>query len=68
MKTNRIIGLAFAMMLAIPTSIHAQQLKHVSPEKVGMDSKRLLKADSIIEDAIKQGDKVVKGQIVGFIE
>ena len=38
------------------TPFYAQHLKHVRPEKVGMDSQKLLKADSIIEEAIRQGD------------
>ena len=36
--------------------INAQQLQRVSPEQVGMDSKRLLKADKIINEAIDNKD------------
>ncbi|MBR4131167.1 MAG: serine hydrolase [Bacteroidaceae bacterium] len=54
------------LILAIaPAFIQAQQLKHVNPERVGMDSKRLLKADSIIEDAIRQGD--IPGAVLAVV-
>ncbi len=53
MKITRLLFLL--MLSAWPVFCQAQPLKHVSPEKVGMDSRRLLKADSIIEDAIRQG-------------
>ena len=52
------ISKLFSLLIiaAMPAFSMAQPLKQVSPEKVGMDSQKLLKADSIIEDAIKQGD------------
>ena len=57
--------LSLLVLAAIPTFCQAQQLKHVSPEKVGMDPQRLLKADSIIEDAIKHGD--IPGAVLAVV-
>ena len=53
------------LLLAVTVFCQAQQLKHVCPEKVGMDSRRLLKADSIIEDAIRQGD--IPGAVLAVV-
>ncbi len=47
------------------TPFYAQHLKHVRPEKVGMDSQKLLKADSIIEEAIRQGD--IPGAVLAVV-
>ena len=57
--------LSLLILAAIPVICQAQQLKHVSPEKVGMDSRRLLKADSIIEDAIRRGD--IPGAVLAVV-
>lgn len=50
---------------AIPAIGLAQALQHVKPERVGMSSERLLKADSIIEDAIRQGD--IPGAVLAVV-
>ena len=42
-------------LLFVPALLTAQPLKSVRPEKVGMDSQLLLRADSAIEDAISRG-------------
>ncbi|MBO7138294.1 MAG: beta-lactamase family protein [Bacteroidaceae bacterium] len=57
--------LSLVILAAMPTFSQAQQLKHVRPEKVGMDSQQLLKADSIIENAIKQGD--IPGAVLAVV-
>ena len=57
--------LSLLILAAMPVFSQAQQLKHVRPEKVGMDSQRLLKADSIIENAIKQGD--IPGAVLAVV-
>ena len=57
--------LLFIILTAMPVFCQAESLKQVRPEKVGMDSKRLLKADSIIEDAIKQGD--IPGAVLAVV-
>ena len=57
--------LSLLILVAMPVFSQAQQLKHVRPEKVGMDSQRLLKADSIIENAIKQGD--IPGAVLAVV-
>ena len=60
---TKILWLLF--FAAFPFVAQAQQLKHVRPEKVGMDSQKLLRADSIIEDAIKQGD--IPGAVLAVV-
>ena len=45
-----------ALFIVLPFIGNAQHLPIVRPEKVGMDSQRLLRADSAIEDAIKKGN------------
>ena len=57
--------LVLFIVASMPAFCWAQQLKHESPEKVGMDSQRLLKADSIIEDAIKRGD--IPGAVLAVV-
>ena len=57
--------LSLVILAAMPAFTQAQQLKHVRPEKVGMDSQKLLKADSIIENAIKQGD--IPGAVLAVV-
>ena len=53
------------ILAVIPVFCQAQHLKHVRPEQVGMDSQRLLKADSIIVDAIKQGN--IPGAVLAVV-
>lgn len=53
------------MFFLMPAASIAQQLKHVRPENVGMDSRRLVKADSIIEDAISRGD--IPGAVLAVV-
>ena len=60
--TKFLLLLIFAGM---PALCMAQQLEQVRPEKVGMDSQRLLKADSIIEAAIRQGD--IPGAVLAVV-
>jgi len=63
---HSILRLPLLLLLsAVTVFCQAQQLKHVCPEKVGMDSRRLLKADSIIEDAIRQGD--IPGAVLAVV-
>ena len=57
--------LSLLILAAMPAFSQAQQLKQVRPEKVGMDSQQLLKADSIIENAIKQGD--IPGAVLAVV-
>ena len=57
--------LTLFFLAAMPLLGQAQALKHVRPEQVGMDSQRLLKADSIIEDAIRQGD--IPGAVLAVV-
>ena len=57
--------LTLFILAAMPLLGQAQALKHVRPEQVGMDSQRLLKADSIIEDAIRQGD--IPGAVLAVV-
>ena len=53
---NRILNCFPLFILAVfPFFCQAQSLQRVTPEQVGMNSQRLLKADSVIEDAIHQG-------------
>lgn len=68
MTTKKIFLLCLTALLMLYTTSAAGQetpLKHVSPEKVGMDSQRLLKADSIIEDAIQKGD--IPGAVLAVV-
>ena len=44
------------LLVAVPMVGLAQQLERVSPERVGVDSQRLLRADSVIEHAIREGE------------
>ena len=53
------------ILAATPAFCMAQQLEQVRPEKVDMDSQRLLRADSIIEEAIKQGD--IPGAVLAVV-
>ena len=57
--------LSLLILAALPALGMAQHLKQVSPEKVGMDSHKLLKADSIIEEAIKRGD--IPGAVLAVV-
>ena len=43
------------LLLLFSSTTHAEPLKRVRPERVGMDSHLLLRADSAIEDAIGRG-------------
>jgi CubicO group peptidase (beta-lactamase class C family) len=61
--TNK--ALSLLLLAAIPAILHAQPLEQVRPEKVGMDSQRLLKADSIIDDAIGRGD--IPGAVLAVV-
>ena len=61
--TQKILWLL--ILAAMPAFGQAQPLKRVRPEKVGMDSKRLLRADSIIEAAIAQGD--IPGAVLAVV-
>lgn len=56
--------LCLIILAALP-ALSMAQLQQVRPEKVGMDSQRLLKADSIIEDAIRQGD--IPGAVLAVV-
>lgn len=53
----------FAFSPVLPTL--AQHLKQVKPERVGMDSQKLLKADSIINKAISKGD--IPGAVLAVV-
>lgn len=57
--------LSLLVLSLVPLLGGAQPLRHVRPEQVGMDSHRLLKADSIIEDAIRQGD--IPGAVLAVV-
>lgn len=57
--------LSLLLLAILPAIGMAQHLKQVSPEKVGMSSQRLLKADSIIEDAIRQGN--IPGAVLAVV-
>ena len=57
--------LCLLILVFIPSLCQAQPLKHVQPEKVGMDSRRLLKADSIIAQAISDGD--IPGAVLAVV-
>lgn len=57
--------LCLLILIFIPALCQAQPLKHVQPEKVGMDSRRLLKADSIIAQAISDGD--IPGAVLAVV-
>lgn len=57
--------ISLLILVVIPVHHQAQQLKHVRPEKVGMDSQRLLKADSIIGEAIRHGD--IPGAVLAVV-
>lgn len=57
--------LIIVSIILLPSFVVAQQLKHVKPEKVGMDSRRLQKADSIISDAISRGD--IPGAVLAVV-
>lgn len=57
--------LSLLLLAILPAIGMAQHLKQVSPEKVGMSSQRLLKADSIIEDAICQGN--IPGAVLAVV-
>ena len=53
---NRILNcFPLFILVVFPFFCQAQSLQRVTPEQVGMNSQRLLKADSVIEDAIHQG-------------
>ena len=71
-KTFLLCLAAFLISYSMPLGLRAAYtdeegtpLKHVNPEKVGMDSHRLLKADSIIEDAIRKGD--IPGAVLAVV-
>ena len=71
-KTFLLCLAAFLISYSMPLGLRGANtdeegtpLKHVSPEKVGMDSHRLLKADSIIEDAIRKGD--IPGAVLAVV-
>ena len=49
----------------IPLAMNAQHLPHVSPERVGMDVKRLQNADKVIEKAI--ADKEIPGAVLAVV-
>lgn len=49
----------------IASSSQAKALQHVKPEKVGMSSKRLQAADSIINQAIQHGD--IPGAVLAVV-
>ena len=53
------------ILAAFSVFSQAQPLQQVRPEKVGMDSQKLLKADSIINDAIAQGD--IPGAVLAVV-
>ena len=58
--------LIFKILLVLATtSIQAQPLKHGRPDKVGIDSKRLQRVDTIIESAIAQGD--IPGAVLAVV-
>ncbi|MBQ7684135.1 MAG: serine hydrolase, partial [Bacteroidaceae bacterium] len=54
-----------ALFIVLPFIGNAQHLPIVRPEKVGMDSQRLLRADSAIEDAIKKGN--IPGAVLAVV-
>ena len=62
---NEKFSTALLLLVLVPLVSHAQPLKHVRPEQVGMDSHKLLKADSIIEDAISRGD--IPGAVLAVV-
>ncbi|MFA5656051.1 MAG: serine hydrolase, partial [Dysgonamonadaceae bacterium] len=61
----KLILIFFATFL-FALQINAQQLQHVSPEEVGMSSKRLLQADGIIEQAIR--NKEIPGAVLAVVK
>ena len=63
--TKTILKLLFLLSFAVMPALSMAQLKQVRPEKVGMDSQKLLKADSIIEEAIKQGN--IPGAVLAVV-
>ena len=63
---ERIFRFVWLLLLAVvPVAVVAQQLERVCPEMVGMDSQRLLRADSVIEDAIRKGE--IPGAVLAVV-
>ena len=63
---ERMFRLVWLVLLAVvPVAVVAQQLEWVCPEMVGMDSQRLLRADSVIEDAIRKGE--IPGAVLAVV-
>ncbi|OPZ31013.1 MAG: Penicillin-binding protein 4* [Bacteroidetes bacterium ADurb.BinA174] len=62
---KQFIGFIFALLL-ISFQTEAQHLQLVSPEKVGMDSKRLKNADKAIKKAI--ADKEIPGAVLAVVK
>ena len=60
-KLNIIIVLLLGSL-----SLSAQSLQRVSPEQVGMDSKKLIYADSVILKAI--GNKEIPGAVLAVVK
>ncbi|MBQ7687293.1 MAG: serine hydrolase, partial [Bacteroidaceae bacterium] len=63
---ERIFRFVWLLLLAVmPVTGMAQQLERVNPERVEMDSQRLLRADSVIEDAIREGE--IPGAVLAVV-
>lgn len=56
----------FLLVLWMPSQVRAQQLQKVTPEQAGMDSKRLLNADKVIEKAISDGE--IPGAVLAVVK
>ncbi len=57
--------LLFLLFFAATSATSLAGLKQVRPERVGMDSQKLQRADSIIEDAIRQGN--IPGAVLAVV-
>lgn len=66
MKLTRLLA-AFLLpvILLSPVALTAKPLRIVRPERVGMDSQRLLRADSAIQDAIDKGN--IPGAVLAVV-
>lgn len=63
---NKIFIAFFIFSLSFSFQSNAQRLQQISPEKAGMDSKRLQNADKAIEKAI--GNKEIPGAVLAVVK
>ncbi|MBQ2518867.1 MAG: serine hydrolase, partial [Bacteroidaceae bacterium] len=66
MKLPRLLtAFLLSVILLSPVALTAKPLRIVRPERVGMDSQRLLRADSAIQDAIDKGN--IPGAVLAVV-